>query len=63
MAADGFDGFLGDTVLVLAAGVSRESDGLDGLACCEFAACSRLVCGFAAHLMACECVGYENRLM
>ena len=53
MAEDGLDGFLGDIVLVLAAGVPRESDGLDGLACCEFAACSRLVGGFAAHLMAC----------
>jgi hypothetical protein len=62
MAEDGFDGFLGYIVLVLAAGVPREMDGLDGLTGCEFAARSCLVGGFTAHQEAGICLDDENRL-
>ena len=47
MVLDCIDGLLSHIVLVLVAGVLRKVDGLDGLACCKFAARSYLVGGVA----------------
>ena len=47
MALDCVDGLLSHIVLILAAGVPREVDGLDGMACFEFAVRLFLVGGFA----------------